>query len=340
MMSSGPAVARGRDVVVAKGEALAWGAVLALCAVLPLMIGEGLLFLVVDFLIMALFATSYNLLLGQVGMLSFGHAAYYGIGAYTVALLAGKAGFSVLGGLLWAPVAAGIAGIVIGLFCVQLSGFYFSILTMAFSQLVWTVAFGWYSFTGGDDGLPVNPPDFLLAATNYYYVTLACVVVAIALLRMITRSSFGVALAAIRENADRAAFVGLNVRMYRLAAFAVAAAFAGIAGGLRAPLQLMAFPGLLYWTQSADPVLMSLAGGIHTFVGPIVGAAVFVFLNFAITSYTRYSLVVFGSVVVLLVLVLPGGIVGFMQDRHRGRQKRRLGFADAREKNSRPMERP
>jgi branched-chain amino acid transport system permease protein len=317
-------------------ELAGWGVLLALLVAAPWLVNPSFVFLMIDFLIMALFATSYNLLLGQTGMLSFGHAAYYGIGAYTVALLSNRLGVDIVVGLLLAPLVAGSVGLVIGFFCVRLSGFYFAILTMAFAQLVWSVAFGWYSFTGGDDGLPVSPPDYMLAPTGYFYFALAFVAVSIALLRLISGSPFGAALAAIRENPDRAAFVGINVRAYRLAAFTLAAAFAGIAGGLRVPLQLMAYPLLLYWTQSAEPVLMTLIGGMQAFVGPIVGAAVFVFLNFTITGYTQYSLLFFGTLVVFLVLVLPGGIVGFLQAIFRNQQKRLLGMADLRDKSVPP----
>lgn len=287
-----------------------WIACLAVLLAMPIIVGESYLFLCANFLIMALFAMSYNLLFGKAGMLSFGHAAYYGIGAYTVAILGDKLSVGILTGLLVAPVAAAAAALAVGFFTVRLSGMYFAMLTLAFGQLIYTVVFGWYDFTGGDNGLPVAMPEWLLSATHFYYLTLAVVAVAVSVLRIISASAFGAALGAIRENPQRAAFIGLNVRMYQLAAFVIAGAFAGIAGGLRAPLEQMAFPSLLYWTQSADPVLMALAGGIGTFVGPIVGAAVFTFVNFAVTSYTDYPLLAFGLLVLLIVLFLPGGVAG------------------------------
>jgi branched-chain amino acid transport system permease protein len=304
-------------------QSFAWLGTLALLALLPLVVGESNVFLLNDFLITALFAMSYNLMLGQAGMLSFGHAAYYGLGGYTVALLSHRYGVSTVPGLLAAPLVAGAAALVIGFFTVRLSGMYFAMLTLAFAQLIFAVVSNWYDFTGGDNGLPVSPPDFLLDTNNYYYFTLVVVAAAIAFLRVITRSPFGAALAAIRENQQRAAFVGLNVRAYQIAAFAVAGALAGIAGALRSPLQQMAFPSLLYWTQSADPVLMALAGGVNTLVGPIVGAAIFVFLNFTATSQTDYPLLAFGVVVLLVVLFLPEGVVGALS-----RLRRRKVAAD------------
>ena len=279
-------------------------------AMLPLMIGESYVFLTIDFMVMALFALSYNLLLGQAGMLSFGHAAYYGLGAYTVAILQNKYGVPVWLGLFAAPVVASAGAWAIGWFSVRVTGMYFAMLTLAFGQLVFTVVLGWYSFTGGDDGLPVSLPDWLTSATHYYYFCLVVVSVCIALIRGITLSPFGAALGAIRDNRQRATYIGLNVRQFELRIFVVAGAFAGVAGGLRTPLQQMAFPSLLNWIQSADPVLMSLAGGINTFVGPVVGAALFVFTNFAVTSHFEYPLLVFGTLVLLIVLFLPDGIVG------------------------------
>ncbi len=289
---------------------LGWLAFLVVLTVVPLFMGESYVYLTTNFVIMALYAVSFNLLLGQTGMLSFGHAAYFGLGAYTVALLWSRLSIAVFPAILLAPLVAGVAALAIGLFCVRLTGMYFAMLTLAFAQLIFTVVFEWYSFTGGDNGLPVMPPDYLLAARRYYYFSLVIVIVCTALLRLIVSSPFGSALAAIRENPERAAFVGINVRLYQLAAFVFAGVFSGVAGGLMAPLQQMAFPSMLFWTQSADPVLMALTGGIHSFTGPIVGAAVFVFLNFAVTTVFDYPLFAFGALVLIVVLFFPGGIVG------------------------------
>lgn len=298
-------------------SAIAWGAAAVVFALLPLAIGESYVFLTVDFFIMSLFAMSYNLLLGQAGMLSFGHATYYGLGAYAVAILQNKYGVPPWLGLAAAPVVAALGALAIGWLSVRVTGMYFAMLTLAFGQLVFTLVLGWYSFTGGDDGLPVALPDWMLSARNYYYFSLVIVALCIWLIYRVTQSPFGMALRSIRDNRQRAAYIGLNVRRLELQVFMVAGAFAGVAGGLRAPLQQMAFPSLLGWAQSADPVLMALAGGINTFVGPIVGAAVFVFTNFAVTSRFEYPLMVFGTLVLLIVLFLPNGIVGTLARRVR-----------------------
>lgn len=288
----------------------AWAVALLLFTLLPLVVGESNLYLLVDFFVAALFAMGFNLMLGQAGLLSFGHSAFYGLGAYTVALLQAKLGVPVLVGVAMAPLVAGLFAFVIGFFTVRLSGMYFAMLTLAFSQLIFAVVSNWYAFTGGDNGLPVELPDYLFRIEILYYVALSLVASSILLIALLIRSPFGAALVAIRENPQRAAFIGIDVKAYQLAIFVISGALTGVAGALRALVQQMAFPSLLFWVQSAEPVLMSLAGGVQTFAGPIVGAAIFVFLNFLVASYSSYPLMVFGVTVLLLVMFLPDGVVG------------------------------
>jgi branched-chain amino acid transport system permease protein len=285
-------------------------ALLLALVLVPALVGESDVYLVNNFLITALFAMSYNLLLGQAGMLSFGHASFYGLGAYTVGLAAGRFGLPVLAGFAMAPLVAAALALLTGLFVVRLEGMFFSMLTLAFGQLVFILISSWYSVTGGDDGLPVNLPDWLADTTNFYYVSLVCVAVCIGFLLVLRQSAFGAALTAIRENRQRAASIGLDVRRYQLAAFVLAGALAGVAGALRGSLQQMAVPTLLYWTQSADPILMVLAGGVGTFIGPIVGAALFVALNFVVSGHSDYPLMMFGVIVLAVVLFMPRGLVG------------------------------
>jgi branched-chain amino acid transport system permease protein len=294
-------------------EGAGWLGLLAILTALPMLVDESYLYLSTDFLIMSLFAMSYNLLFGKAGMLSFGHAAFFGLGAYTVALLYAKLSVPTIWGILCAPVVASAGALVVGFFAVRLSGMSFGIFTMAFAQLIYTVIYSWYDFTGGDNGLPVTPPDYLLPVVNYYYFALAVVALCILLIRVISSSVFGAAIAAIRENPQRAECVGINVRGYQIATFVIAGAFAGVAGGLRASQLELAVPSLLYWTASGDPVLISLVGGFHTFVGPIVGAAIFVFLNFLASSYIDYPLFAFGLLVLAVVMVFPKGCVGTIE---------------------------
>ena len=202
---------------------------------LPLVIGESYVFLTIDFMIMSLFAMSYNLLLGQGGMLSFGHATYYGLGAYAVAILQNKYGVPPWLGLAAAPVVAAIGALAIGWLSVRVTGMYFAMLTLAFGQLVFTVVLGWYSFTGGDDGLPVALPDWMQSAQKYYYFCLCAVALCIWLIYRITKSPFGVAVASIRDNRQRAAYIGLNVRRVELRVFVVAGAFCRRRGRVACP---------------------------------------------------------------------------------------------------------
>ncbi|MGN6765270.1 MAG: branched-chain amino acid ABC transporter permease [Rhizobiaceae bacterium] len=287
--------------------------VVLVLAAMPYATSESNLFVLMDVLIAILFATAYNLVLGQTGLLSFGHAAYFGLGAYTVALLQGHLGLPMLVGIAFGPFVAGFFAMLVALLTVRLSGMYFAMLTLSFAQLIYTIIAEWYSFTGGDNGLPVTVPDYFFVTTHYFYLTLGIVAASVFLLWLIVNSPFGVALLAIRENPQRASFVGLNVKLYQVAAFTISGAFSGLAGALSGSLHQMAFPSMLYWTESAQPVLMALAGGIHTFFGPAVGAAIFTILSFYVASYSGYPLLIFGIVVLLLVMFLPEGVVGTLR---------------------------
>jgi len=287
--------------------------VVLILAASPYLTDESNLFVLMDVLIAVLFATSYNLVLGGTGLLSFGHAAYFGLGAYTVALLQTHLGLPMLVGIALSPIVAGVFAMLVALLTVRLSGMYFAMLTLAFAQLIYTVIAEWYSFTGGDNGIPITVPDYFFVTAHYFYLTLGIVVGGVVLLWLIGNSPFGAALHAIRENPQRASFVGLNVKLYQVAAFTISGALTGVAGALSGSLHQMAFPSMLYWTESAQPVLMALAGGIHAFFGPAVGAAIFTVLNFYVASYAGYPLLVFGVVVLVLVMALPEGVVGTLR---------------------------
>ncbi|OJU37399.1 MAG: hypothetical protein BGN94_10910, partial [Rhizobiales bacterium 68-8] len=266
------------------------------------------LYLLVGLFVMALFASSYNLVFGMTGLLSFCHATFYGAGAYTVAIAASRLGLPVLLGLVLAPLCAGVLAAAIGWISVRTKGIQFAMLTLALGQLVYTVVVRQYRLTGGDDGLPIAVPDWLSPVTTLYYLALCVCVLCLAGLWRVLHSPFGEALAAIRQNAERARFIGINVVAYQRAAFVIAGMLAGVAGGLRGIEQQAAYPALLTWTQSAEPLLMTLAGGLTTFFGPIIGAALFVVLNFFVTASFEYPLLVFGVVMLLIVLFLPGGV--------------------------------
>ncbi len=279
-----------------------------------------------DVAIWALFATSLNLMVGYTGLVSFGHAAYFGIGAYTTGLLMKKAGVSFLLAFPAAGLLAGAFALVFGFFCVRLTRIYFAMLTLAFAQIVWAICFKWNEVTGGEQGMPEIPyPSFDwmegLAAVvplvggyrtseYFYFLTLVLVAACLWLLHRIVDSPFGRMLTAIRENAERAEFIGINVRRYELAAFVLAGGFAGLAGGLFGIFNRGVFPDFVYWTKSSEVLIMTLLGGMGSFHGPSLGALVLILLNQQIVSYTEYWPLVLGTILVVLLFGFPGGLAG------------------------------
>ncbi len=295
-------------------------------------------FLANDVAIWALFATSLNLLVGYTGLVSFGHAAYFGIGAYTTGILMKKLGVTFLLAFPAAGVVAGLFALVFGFFCVRLTRIYFAMLTLAFAQIVWAICFKWNEVTGGEQGMPEIPyPGFdwlerLLGwlpflgsyrtSDYFYFVSLVLVAASLWALRRIVHSPFGRMLTTIRENPERAEFIGVNVRRYELAAFVIAGAFAGLAGGLFGIFNRGVFPDFAYWTKSSEVLIMTLLGGMGTFFGPSVGAIVLIWLNQQIVSYTQYWPLVLGSILVLLLFVFPGGLAGAAESLWRWTRRR------------------
>jgi branched-chain amino acid transport system permease protein len=281
--------------------------------VYPQFVSRYYIVLSTEVVILALLATSYNLIFGYAGLVSFGHAAFFGLGAYGMALLTKNYGFPMLGGLLAAPLVAAIFALVIGWFCMRTIRLYFSLLSLAFAQLLYVIVYQWASLTGGSDGLHGVPrPEILSSYAGYYYFALGVTLLCMLVMWFIVNSPFGWSLRAIRENTQRSQFLGINERFYKVIAFTIAGAFAGVAGGLYSQFQKWADPELLFWTTSANPVLMSILGGMFSFVGPSVGAVVFVGLREVIKVRTDYWPLVLGAVLLFLVLSVPDGIVGFL----------------------------
>ncbi len=267
-------------------------------------------------LIAGLFAMSLNLIMGYGGMVHFGHAAFYGIGAYTVALLLTRYNAPLFVGFLLAPMVSALAAVIVGWFCVRRVRLYFAILTLAFGQILFSIVFQAYDFTGGDNGIHGIPvPELLVSRTNFYLFTAMVFAFCFAALWVISRSAFVLTLRAIRENAERAQFIGVDVRRHQLATFVIGAFFAGIAGALSAVLNRFVAPDMLYWTTSAEPILASLLGGMFSLVGPAVGAALLVFLNITITRYTEFWPTVLGLLTITIVLVAPSGLVGLLREK-------------------------
>jgi branched-chain amino acid transport system permease protein len=286
-------------------------AVILLFAGLPLVLPLSWLSLLTEMLILALAACGLNLILGYAGMVSFGPAGLYAVGAYTTALFLVYTELPFWLAFVAGPVFAGIIAIVIGWFCVRLTHVYFALLTLAFAQIVHTILFEWYAFTKGDDGIVGIPIPLLLnSIPNYYYFSLGVVCICVALIWMIVNSPFGKTLQALRENPERTEFIGINVRLYQLAAFVLSGFFLGVAGSLFCGFNKNVFPAYAHWMKSTEMLVVCLLGGIYNFLGPIVGSLVYILLDKVITSYTHYWPLVLGLVVIALLLFLKGGIAG------------------------------
>src|SRR5262249_11542646 len=275
-------------------------------------------------LVAAIAALGFNLLLGYTGLLSFGHSAYFGVGAYTVAFVVQYLGphsmeFYILIGI---PVVA-ITSALLGYICVRHTRIFFGILTLALSQVLYSLALKLYWETGGSDGLRVPRPALLLGLLSfsgprgfqqfipsYYYYVLAVFVMCVIIMWVIVHSPFGKTLQAIRDNEVRARFVGIRIRRFRWIAFLVSGTFTGLAGILWVPLNGLTTPDVLYWSFSCGTVFMALLGGFRNFTGPIVGGIVFTYLKTYAVATTEYWQLLLGVVLVTLVLVLPTGIVG------------------------------
>ncbi len=311
-----PRVWSGRRVVIG---ALALGAL----AVIPAVASPFQTITICYGLVFAIAALGFNLLLGYTGLLSFGHSAYFGTGAYVVALLVKYLGVAsmelfVVAGILGSMLVAAVIGVV----CVRYTRIFFGILTLALSQVLWSLALKLFWVTGGSDGLRVPTPTLLgglggpgadkveFIAHRYYYYVLILFLVATAAMWVIVSSPFGKALQAIRDNETRAEFVGVQVWKYRWIAFVISGAFTGLAGALWVPLNGLTTPDILYWPFSGRIVFFTVLGGFRTFVGPIVGAIAYNYLETYAVGFTVYWQLVLGIVLVLLVLTMPTGLVG------------------------------
>ena len=273
-------------------------------------------------LVMAIAALGFNLLLGYTGLLSFGHSAYFGLGAYVVALMVKYLKITSMElFLVGAVVGTVIVTAVFGFACVRYTRIFFGILTLALSQVLWSLAFKFFWVTGGTDGLRVPTPTLLGFITGkgdktaflvhrYYYYVLAVFFVCVALMWIIVHSPFGMALQAIRDNETRAQFVGVRIWRYRWFAFLVSGVFTGIAGALWVPLNGLTTPDIMHWTFSGEIVFMTVLGGFRSFFGPVIGAIAFNYLKTYAVGYTTYWQFWLGAVLVVLVLSLPMGIVG------------------------------
>ena len=280
---------------------------------LPLLEEHFLVILATDIIIFCLFAASLHFLLGLGGLVSFGHAAYFGGGAYVAALLVSHANAPMELAFLLAPVGAGLAAVIIGWLCIRLTGVYFAMLTLALAQLVWSLVFQWDEFTGGDDGLvDIWPADWLSDANAYFYFTVIVGVGGIILLRHVAHSPFGYALRASRDSSRQAEATGIDTKRVQWIAFAFAGAMAGISGGLFVFSKGSVFPTELEIAKSFDGLIVVFLGGVKTLSGGVVGAASLEIVKDYLTRFEYWRLTL-GLLIIAVVILAPYGIVGSLR---------------------------
>ncbi|MFZ6764070.1 ABC transporter permease [Pseudoroseomonas sp. WGS1072] len=278
---------------------------------LPPFLGDYARILLTDFAVFILFAASLHFIMGPGGMASFGHAAYFGAGAYAAALLARHMGAPMEVGLALAPFAAGLVGLLFGWLCVRLSGVYAAMLTLALAQIAWSIAFQWVEVTGGDNGiLGVWPSDWAKDRLSFWYLALLLCGLGTWLLRRAIRAPFGLALRAQRDSPLRAEAVGLDGFRLRWLGFALAAAMAGLAGAVFAYGKGSVFPSFLGIPRSVDALVMVLLGGVQTLSGPILGAVAYIGLQDQLARVTDLWRLLLGLVILALVLFFPRGLAG------------------------------
>ena len=298
---------------------IAWAlAALLVLSLIPLLTQSRV---TLDFVIrlaaFGIFASSLNILVGYGGMVSFGHAMFFGSGAYVFGLLMQKTQVSIPVAILGAIAFSGLLGLLIGAICVRLKEIYFSFLTLAFQMLIHSVILSWTSLTGGDQvlmgGIP-RPPFLginLSDHTTLYWFSCALGVLCLLLMRIILQSPFGATLRMVRDSSERAAFLGIDVWRIKLYAFILSSCMASIGGVLMALFVSGAFPDFGYWTMSGDAIFMIMMGGLHVFIGPVVGAGLLLLFNDIITRTTEYHGLALGLVVLLFALGFKRGITDF-----------------------------
>jgi branched-chain amino acid transport system permease protein len=309
-------------------EAL-WAAIaVALLVAIPLITPSRL---VMDFVIrlaaFGVFATSLNILIGYGGMVSFGHAMFFGAGAYAFGLLMQKAGTSIPVAIVGAVMFSAVLALVVGAICVRLKEIYFAFLTLAFQMLLHSVILSWMSLTGGDQGLTGGIPRPVFLGVNLADVRslywFACIVgvACLLLMRLLLQSPFGYTLRMVRDNADRARYLGIDVWRVKLYAFVLAGSFASIGGVIMALFVSAAYPEFAYWTMSGEAVFMIMMGGIHVFIGPVVGAGLLLMFNDVVTRVTELHGIALGIIVLLFALGFRRGICDFAAQLLRGARK-------------------
>jgi branched-chain amino acid transport system permease protein len=296
---------------------LFWLLIVVMLSLMPLAAGSYVQIVIIEILILALYATSLHFVLSIGGLVSLGHAVYFGLGAYSAALVTTYFATSTLLGLTMATLVAGLGAVVFGWFCIRLSGIYLAMLTLAFAQILWAITLQWVQVTGGDNGLlGLHRDAFVGSDTAYYYLVLAAVVIAILLMRHLVFAPFGYALRAGRDSMLRSEALGIDTQRHRWAALIISGAFGGMAGGLHVFFKGGVFPDSVGVSQSIDALIVILVGGLQTLTGPVVGAVAYFGLRTEIMRYLgdNWQLVL-GATIILLVILFPQGIAGFAKER-------------------------
>lgn len=290
--------------------------ILIVLILLPAFLPRFYTYILALIFVTSLLAMSLNLVLGYGMIFQFHHAVFYGVGAYTLALMLTKTSLPVWVGFVASPLVAALVGLLIGWFCVRLSRLYFGMLQISLGSLLWAIVFRWYTFTGGDDGIHgIAMPGFLSSLISNYYFILCVLIICLVVMYVIIKSPFGQTLQAIRDNPERCEAVGINVKRHQLKAIVIATFFAGVAGVLFVVLERSVFPDLLFWVLSLEVCIMCLLGGWFTFGGPILGATVIVSLRTFVGIYTEYWTLILGVILILLIFFLPEGVMGFFQEK-------------------------
>jgi branched-chain amino acid transport system permease protein len=296
-------------------------AFLLVLALIPGMVSEFNLNLITSMAIYSLFVLSYNILFGHAGLLSFGHAAYFGMGAYTTIILFKKLKVGLLTGLLAGAGSGALLGLIFGLFVVRLGGTYFALLTLAFNQLVYAAAEKFRFLTGGEDGVAAMRPKLVLpglgaidmfSSVNWYYLVVTVVCAGGAFCWYFTRTPLGRLNECLRENEDRARFIGYNVYASKLAVYVISAFFAGLAGALIGAFQEFVTVTFINLDKAAEVLIMTFIGGAHYFWGPILGACFLTWLNDVISSWTKHWPLIQGALFIALVMYAPNGLSGLV----------------------------
>ena len=312
--------------VVQKKSLAVLAGLLTVLLVLPYLLPRFYVYLIASILVMALLAMSLNLVVGFGGLFQFHHGVFYGVGAYAIALLITKTDLPKWICFISAPFVAALAGLIIGLICIRLRQLYFAMIQISLGSLLWALAFRWYDFTGGDDGIHGIPmPSILSGIHNSYYFILLIFVLSIITLFLILKSPFGITLQAARDNAQRCEAIGVFVKRHQLVGIIIASFFAGVAGVLFVVLEGSVFPDLLFWVVSLEILIMCLLGGWFTFAGPIIGAALMLSFRTFIGMQTEYWTLILGIILALLIFFLPQGVWGYFQERLRDRKEAGAG---------------